>query len=314
MTVASLNILLYHGVTSAKSAGIENFSGKHVSAEDFRIQMRYLSNNKNVVSLREGVWILNQEEKDEKEYVCVTFDDTYENIYTDAFPILKDCNVPATFFISTGYINTQKMFWTDKLENIFNMAEPGTYFVDSEKIKRQFILSPASLEKDKIESIKAVKKIIKAGCTPLQRDELINHLSEAFSVPEYQNSQNISNYSNLSSKQIKEISDNDLFDVGGHSVNHEILSFLSEKEVKYEVEESIRHLEGITGKNIDLYSYPEGQRHHYNDAVIKILKESGIKISPSAVHGINTEKTSPFHLKRVMVGFESVEFPYEIKR
>jgi peptidoglycan/xylan/chitin deacetylase (PgdA/CDA1 family) len=313
MTVASLNILLYHGVTSSKSDGIENFSGKHVSGEDFKIQMSYLSKNKNVVSLREGVRLLNQEEKDEKEYVCVTFDDTYENIYTDAFPILEEQKVPATFFISTGYIDTQKMFWTDKLENIFNMAKPGIYFVDSEKIKRQFSLSSDSLEKDKIESIRDVKKIIKTDCTPLQRDELINHLSEAFIVPEYQNSQNISNYSNLSSKQIKEISDNDLFDIGGHSVNHEILSFLSEKEVKYEVEESIRHLRDITGKTVDLYSYPEGQNHHYNDLVIKILKENGVIICPSAVHGTNTEKTSPFHLKRVMVGFESVEFPYEIK-
>ena len=310
--MATLNILLYHGVTSAQSQGIENFSGKHVLAKEFKKQMEYLSRNQNVVSLREGTRLLNQENSDDKDYVCVTFDDTYENMYTDAFPILKEAKVPATFFISTGYIDSQKMFWTDKLENIFNICEPGNYSIDNEKIKKEFILSEDNLLEDKIRSTREVKAVIKKECTPSQRDKIIEDLSTSLGVPEYENSKNTSNYHNLTSQQIKEISDHELFDIGGHSVNHEILSFLSEEEIKHEVEESIRCLESVTGKKIDLYSYPEGQRHHYNDMVISILKKNGIEICPSAVHGINEGKTSPFHLKRVMVGFESVKFPYDI--
>ena len=310
--MTTLNILLYHGVTSAQSQGVENFSGKHVLAKEFKKQMEYLARHKNVVSLREGTRLLNEENSNDKDYVCVTFDDTYKNVYTDAFPILKEAKVPATFFISTGYIDSQKMFWTDKLENIFNICESGNYSIDNEKIKKEFVLSEDNLLEDKIRSIRAVKAVIKKECKPAQRDKIIEDLSTCLGVPEYENYKNTTNYHNLTSQQIKEISDHELFDIGGHSVNHEILSFLSEEEIKHEVEESIRCLESVTGKKIDLYSYPEGQRHHYNDAVISILKKNGIEICPSAVHGINEGKTSPFHLKRVMVGFESVKFPYDI--
>ena len=231
--MATLNILLYHGVTSAQSQGIENFSGKHVLAKEFKKQMEYLSRNQNVVSLREGTRLLNQENSDDKDYVCVTFDDTYENMYTDAFPILKEAKVPATFFISTGYIDSQKMFWTDKLENIFNICEPGNYSIDNEKIKKEFILSEDNLLEDKIRSTREVKAVIKKECTPAQRDKIIEDLSTSLGVPEYENSKNTSNYHNLTSQQIKEISDHELFDIGGHSVNHEILSFLSEEEIKH---------------------------------------------------------------------------------
>ena len=57
------------------------------------------------------------------------------------------------------------------------------------------------------------------------------------------------------------------------------------------------------------YSYPEGQSDHYNDDVINILRDNGVKCCPSAVHGINSEEDDLFHLKRIMVGFGEIEFP-----
>lgn len=310
--MATLNILLYHGVTSARSKGIENFSGKHVLAKEFKRQMEYLAKHQNVVSLREGVRLLNKERSDEKDYVCVTFDDTYQNMYTDAFPILKESQVPATFFISTGFINTKKMFWTDKVENILNKSEVGSYELVTEKYSDNIVITKEKESQDKIDAIRRFKKYVKAFCTPKQRDELIRDLANCMNVLNYDSTDDVDNYTNLSDSQIREISDNDLFDVGGHSVNHEILSFLGEEELKSEIEESIKTLEDITLKKVDLYSYPEGQENHYNDKVIEILKSNGIKICPSAIHGINTGKTSSFHLKRVMVGFEGIEFPYEL--
>jgi peptidoglycan/xylan/chitin deacetylase (PgdA/CDA1 family) len=40
----------------------------------------------------------------------VTFDDGYENVYSSAFPILREFRVPATVFVATAYLDTQAPF------------------------------------------------------------------------------------------------------------------------------------------------------------------------------------------------------------
>ncbi|MFH1452519.1 MAG: hypothetical protein ABIH00_00885 [Armatimonadota bacterium] len=49
------------------------------------------------------------------------------------------------------------------------------------------------------------------------------------------------------------------------------------------------------------YSYPEGLDYCYSDEVINMLKEYGIKCSPTAIDGVNKVGDDLFHLKRVAV-------------
>ena len=45
-----------------------------------------------------------------KKSVLITFDDGYEDNYTNAFPILKKYNFKATIFVITGYVDKSKQF------------------------------------------------------------------------------------------------------------------------------------------------------------------------------------------------------------
>ena len=73
------HILLYHGVTSSKSFGIENYSKKHINIKLFEKQMKFLKKNRTVVPLRKIRQIKNS--------VAITFDDTFKNVYTNALPV-----------------------------------------------------------------------------------------------------------------------------------------------------------------------------------------------------------------------------------
>ena len=58
-----LKILLYHGVTSVKSKGIENISKKHLDIQIFEKQMRYLNKYCSVLSIDEVVNLYSKKKK-----------------------------------------------------------------------------------------------------------------------------------------------------------------------------------------------------------------------------------------------------------
>jgi peptidoglycan/xylan/chitin deacetylase (PgdA/CDA1 family) len=101
-------ILLYHRVADVK----EDPHSLCVSRKNFDAQIKWLKNNSNVISLSRLVVLL-KACKLNKNFVCVTFDDGYEDNYVNAHPILKKYQVPATFFVTTGYVNTKKQFYWD---------------------------------------------------------------------------------------------------------------------------------------------------------------------------------------------------------
>ena len=82
------------------------------------------------------------------------------------------------------------------------------------------------------------------------------------------------------------------------------------KRLKKEIQISIKLLEYHLGEKIRHYSYPEGQKEHFNLTTINLLKSNGIICCPSAIMGFNTLRTDPFRLKRIMVGFSDIPFPY----
>ena len=54
---------------------------------------------------------------------AVTFDDGYENVYRNAFPILCEYRIPATIFLSTGYLDSRQAFpfddWASRVRRRF---------------------------------------------------------------------------------------------------------------------------------------------------------------------------------------------------
>jgi peptidoglycan/xylan/chitin deacetylase (PgdA/CDA1 family) len=284
-------ILLYHGVTDTPSTGIENFSKKHLNAQEFEMQMKFIKENMNPTTLRKIV----SEERLRENSVAITFDDTFENVATVALPIMKKYNIPGTFFITTGFIDTDRLFWVDKLEHIINSTSKDQVIINFPE-RKKFSLSTHN---EKINAVVEIKEIIKSSKQKIYKRILDDIEAQLGSFSH----QSVKNYKNLSSRLVRKLDNPPMYEVGGHTVNHEILSQLNKNELDYEIGESINCLKTITGREIDLFSYPEGQENHYNEDVIMAMKKHGVKICPTAISGHNGPKTSKYELKRIMVGF-----------
>ncbi len=300
-------ILLYHGVTDAKPQGIENFSGKHIAVEKFEAQMSWLTKHANPLSLREMAMRLQRGESLPSRSVAITFDDTFLNNRSVALPILERHHLPATFFISTGFIGQKRLFWTDKIEAVVNFTtiKEITLSLPSEANRNWPLRSPS----EKIKAVLEIKGAMKL-MEPVLRDQLIADLFTACGLTETDIPDDISNYQTLDWDDVRAL-DEGLCEVGGHTVNHEILAYLPERELKAEINGCLDALSVGLGHQVDLFSYPEGQANHYNDAAIGELKKAGVVVSPSAIRGANRPGDDPFHLRRIMVGFMGEPFPWD---
>ena len=297
-------ILLYHGVTSANYNDIKNYSGKHIHKDVFEEQMNILATKCNPVSLRTLSEILVSRKEVPKRTVAVTFDDCFQNLYHNAFPLLKQYNIPATFFITAGYVETNRIIWADILEMKIAACKKTIMEFDFIDFSKKY---PIETNDEKVNALLDIKSYLK-NIDDEKKQTIMNSFTEKFQFSEPDS--DIDLYKNLKWNQLIEMDCNKLFEIGAHTVNHVILTYVDLKKAQKEIIDSKKVLEKQLKHTIDLFSYPEGQKNHYNDEIIQILKNNGFICSPSAIWGDNLSGDDPFHLKRIMVGFSNIEFPY----
>jgi len=89
-----------------------------ITRNDFEKQMKFLiKHSYNVISLSELLELINNN-KNVKKPVVITFDDGYEDNYTQAFPIMKKYNVPASIFMVANLVGREGFLSWDQLREM----------------------------------------------------------------------------------------------------------------------------------------------------------------------------------------------------
>jgi len=78
--------------------------------EEFRHDLEYLKQHYECITLFDLCERLRQNIPLKRRVAVVTFDDGYRDNYTEAVPVLQSLGVPATFFVSTGFMSTERVF------------------------------------------------------------------------------------------------------------------------------------------------------------------------------------------------------------
>jgi peptidoglycan/xylan/chitin deacetylase (PgdA/CDA1 family) len=94
-------IICYHCVKDEANSYL-----RPTKIADFENQMHFLSKKYNPMSLEKMVQCIQDGMSLPSKAIAVTFDDGYQDNYENAYPILKKYNMPATVFLTTGFIGT----------------------------------------------------------------------------------------------------------------------------------------------------------------------------------------------------------------
>lgn len=303
---SQLTILLYHGVTRERGVGIENFACKHLEADVFDEQMRYISQECQVLSMEDVARLCHEARPFPRKAVAVTFDDAFQNVYSVAYPILRKYAVPFTFYVSTGFVDSDRLFWVDMIEDCVNRS------VREELSLPTFALPlPLRSQEERMDACRSLKRRCKQ-VPNATKDLIISALIRESGVMPGQEAS--PNYRMVSWAQLDEMANDPLVTIGSHSHSHNVMSQVPVNDLRRDIEASLGIMAERLGRPIRHFSYPEGGREHFNERVIADLKAHGIVCCPSAICGLNPRGTDPFLLRRVMVGFEGVPFPYLDRR
>ena len=108
------SILMFHRVNDHDSDCLS------VRVRVFDEMLQILKNDYHVISLSELVNSVSAGREIEEGTVVITFDDGYKDNFSCAAPLLKKYGLPATFFITSRYIGTDRVFPWDQNNTSYN--------------------------------------------------------------------------------------------------------------------------------------------------------------------------------------------------
>lgn len=269
----NIPVLMYHGVVK-DSVREAKGNWLQVKENDFREQMEYLSKHYEVVPL--SVLSMQQPSVSGKPRIAITFDDGYRNNYLVAYPILKEYGFPATIFLVTAAVGTNKVFWYDRLH-----------------IALRERMDARQLE----ETIDSFKKY-----HPSQIDMLVNKylnidMSSSLLFP----NDVLDAYSYLTSQQILEMANNNI-SFGSHTHNHEIVTAMSLPEFRQTLIQSYYRLSCLVPSVSEIFCFPNGW---YDSTHIDVLRNEFATKALGAVSTENriwTKKDNSLEIPRLGIG------------
>ena len=289
-----LAVFLFHGVVEKSTYQIRNYTNKHLPKDTFAGVIRELCSKGYPLSMEEAIWHQKNHKPFPPRAFAVTFDDGFENNFTIAAPILAEANVPALFYVTTGFIEYNSMSWIDRIEYCLEIHSGGELKLPWSEGMHQF-QSPA----DKIRLLEEIRLNVKND-PDINVESLVDSIFVQCQIePVVQSKDPLDK--KMSWQQVRELNESPNFMVGGHSHTHAVMSFLSRDDLEFEIATSLGLLQDRAGVMPRHYSYPEGLAHCYSPEVIEALKNHGVICCPTAIDGVNMFFDDLFELKRIML-------------
>lgn len=294
LTDGGLAIFLFHGVIEKRRGQVRNYTGKHLLRSRFRQVLDDLMRVGAPMSMDEVVEHWRAGRPLPPRAFAITFDDGFENNVSVAAPILRELRLPATFYVTTSFVEGNRMSWVDRIEHCLEAVPAGSVQLPWHGSPRPFGDAPGKIallqdirtraKTDPRVDPEALADTVVAQCggpaAACSDDPLDRKMSWA---------------------QVRELAEDPLFSVGGHSHGHRILSFLEPQELHEEIDTSLELLALRAGVRPRHYSYPEGLEWCYSEQVSEALRRRGVVCCPTAEDGVNALGDDLFRLRRITV-------------
>ena len=253
-------ILAYHRVIEQWDETLDySQPGIVVTAPTFDRQLTFLKDQFDIVPLGNLLSDENTDWPAARPRCVITFDDGWRDNYDLAFPILRKHDIPATIFLTTDFIGTDRAFWHTELIHLLIHADssrllghetalrayPGPVH---DHLKRWARTGRVSCAHD----VDPVVETVKAMCDEDAIEELIHSLTRAVGLlrPLFPERKFF-----LDWDQVREMAASGI-EIGSHGCSHRMLTRLSTDDAEGELVRSKAEIESRLGRIVEHFAFP----------------------------------------------------------
>lgn len=251
---------------------------------EFESDVRRLRKMFTVLPLCEAVSRL-AERKMPARAACITFDDGYENNHRLAAPILRSAKVPATVFVAGDAVDRGVM-WNDLI--IETIAKRGSRCVFDALQLPDSLSPPEGSGPELVANILGYLKYLP--------------LDERWTIAEQFYRSNINSELPrlmMTREMVAELA-SDGFDIGGHTINHPILTELSPSEANSEVVNCAAWVRRVTGQVPVSFAYPNGAPgRDFGPEHEAMVQRAGFEFAVSTEWSVAKPGANPYSIPRI---------------
>ncbi len=237
--------------------------------------------------------------------VALTFDDGFVDNLVCGKPRLAAADVPATVFITTGFLGRSKPFLSDELVRLFLLESGPQHFelvIGRQSMHFDFgTESPArgdgATSIDSIQRRRSELMRISQALKPLayeERESVMAELRSIFAGRDYRASLGRA----MTREEVRELVTGGLVTIGAHTVTHPVLAGLEAAACHREISDSKSACEEIIGGPVESFAYPFGD---FDADAREAVKTAGFTLACSTMHGPALATSDVFALPRIHV-------------
>ena len=281
-------VLMYHRI----GKGEKIFSNLDQSV--FQAQMRWLRDNCHVIA-PEDLMRSAYHSRCSKPPVLVTFDDGYRDYHDNAYPVLKDLEIPALVFLATAFIDNGGLIWTDLVHWAVHSTNRSSITLPWDPGR----VLALTYDHDRNALVSVCKTYLK-NVPDSERQRLLSKLLKALDV----NSAHPVERQMLNWDEVRATMD--LTRYGGHTHTHPIMSQLDSSRLETEVVTCRDRISAETGVMPRYFAYPNGRAADFNDEAKTLLKLHGFDMAFTTIEGVNGAATDWMEIRRTPTGARTV--------
>lgn len=300
-------VLMYHRVLPPAEAA-RSFSADAivVTPETFDMQMRFLRERFNPVSVEEFSEMLSGAKPWRPRTCLVTFDDGWRDNVVHALPILRQHQIPALVFLATAYVGSDECFWQETLTALLTEARllgetAGPWF---EEIGAAHLLAlPAEHAREPVRAfVTSLKKH-----TPREIERIIDR-TRTLLTEHHRPAARAQNDQFMSWEEARMLAQSQLVDLGSHAHSHTPLTKLSPAEVHADLERAHREMSRRLQRSPTAFAYPNGD---YDSRVANAVSALGYRLAFTTDSGWVSPGDAPHRLRRINIAERGTSSPAE---
>lgn len=226
--------------------------------------------------------------------LALTFDDGYQDNYTEAFALATSMRIPITLFLIPGYVESGNRYWWEEPQYLLRFAQADEVTLDGK-------IYQLENSNDRKALGKLIELHLRNASSIEERETFLAEIRKLLLAPSLASVDELPALP-FTWAEVHTMESSGWVSFDAHTMHHPTLARLTDPaELQYEVGECRSVLERQLGHPVRAFAYPIGKDEHIGESGIEAVRTAEYDWAVTTLHGINTPRTDPHLLHRFVV-------------